>query len=115
MIAASKPAWRALRMRQAIKDTVPKAIRHMMAIAYVRRAWLHKTFKDAGAPCPWWGYGRSMRKYRPDYMADAVRAIDAYMAQLACGSCALANKPQITQPIDFIGGRCRVRTCDLAV
>ncbi len=30
-------------------------------------------------------------KYRPDYMADAVRAIDAYMGRLRV-SCVLANK-----------------------
>ncbi len=91
-IASFKTAWRKLRTRAGLpKDTVPKVIRHTMATE-LRAAGV--SAEDIQGMLGHRAYGGTTdvyAKYRPDYMADAVRAIDAYMGRLRV-SCVLANK-----------------------
>ncbi|ACB92989.1 hypothetical protein XfasM23_1581 [Xylella fastidiosa M23] len=98
-------------MPTQLKETVPKVIRHTMATELRSAGVAAQDIQGMLGHRAYGGTTDVYAKYRPDYMADAVRAIDAYMRRLRV-SCVSVNKPQIAQPIDSIGGRCRVRTCD---
>ncbi|WP_411393503.1 site-specific integrase [Xylella fastidiosa] len=113
-IASFKTAWRALRTRAGLPRRRSKGnpARDGYRAAFSRRGCARRS-RDAGhRTCG--GAPDVYAKYRPDCVADAVRAIDAYMARLRA-SCAPADKPQIVQPIDFIGGRSRFEPATLAV
>ncbi|WP_154128519.1 site-specific integrase [Xylella fastidiosa] len=82
-IASFKTAWRALRTRAGLpKDTVPKVIRHTMATELRSAGVAAQDIQGMLGHRAYGGATDVYAKYRPDYMADAVRAIDAYMAQL---------------------------------
>ncbi|WP_262363465.1 site-specific integrase [Xylella fastidiosa] len=82
-IASFKTAWRKLRTRAGLpKDTVPKVIRHTMATELRSAGVAAQDIQGMLGHRAYGGATDVYAKYRPDYMADAVRAIDAYMAQL---------------------------------
>lgn len=91
-IASFKTAWRKMRARAALPpSTVPKVIRHTMAThlraknvpeAEIQGFLGHKAYS---------GKTEVYAKYRPDYLGQAVAAIDGYMAGLRV-SCVLESK-----------------------
>lgn len=82
-IASIKTAWRKLRKRAWLgPDVLPKTVRHTMATelraANVPEAEIagmlgHRAFG---------GKTEVYAKYRPDYLGEAARAVDAYMARV---------------------------------
>jgi integrase len=88
-IDSFKTAWRKLRKRAHLPaDVVPKTIRHTMATelraadvpeAEIQGFLGHKAFS---------GRTEVYAKYRPDYLGQAARAIDAYMGRVRA-SCVL--------------------------
>lgn len=89
-VASMKTAWRKLRRRAYLgEDVVPKTVRHTMATelraANVPEAEIagmlgHRAFG---------GKTEVYAKYRPDYLGQAARAVDAYMGRVRA-SCVLA-------------------------
>lgn len=96
-VASFKTAWRKLRERAGLGDeVVPKTIRHTMATelraaavpeAEIQGFMGHKAFS---------GKTEVYAKYRPDYLGEAVTAIDRYMGRVRA-SCVLAMLMIATQ------------------
>jgi integrase len=91
-IASFKTAWRKMRARAGLPpETVPKVIRHTVAThlraenvpeAEIQGFLGHKAYS---------GKTEVYARYRPDYLGQAVTAIDGYMAALRV-SCVLESK-----------------------
>ncbi len=108
-------AIRKIWMPTQLKETVPKVIRaHTMATEHTFGGRGRKRHsRDAGAPCLMVGLRMFDAKYRPDYMADAVRAIDAYMALVAGAPAARQSiNHRLCNLLILLVGDAGSRTCD---
>lgn len=82
-IASFKTAWRALRKRAQLPvEAVPKTIRHTMATELRAAAVPEPEIQGMLGHRAYGGKTEIYAKYRPDYLGEAVKAIDAYMRRV---------------------------------
>lgn len=84
-IASFKTAWRKLRSRAGLPvDAVPKTIRHTMATHLRESAVPEPEIQGFLGHRAYGGKTEVYAKYRPDFLHQAVEAIDRYMSVIAC-------------------------------
>lgn len=82
-IASFKTAWRAIRRRARLPvAVVPKTIRHTVATELRAAAVPEAEIQGMLGHKAFGGKTEVYAKYRPDYLGEAVVAIDAYMARV---------------------------------
>jgi len=99
-IASFKTAWRALRRRAKLgQEVVAKTIRHTMATELRAAGVPEAEIQGFLGHRAYGGKTEIYAKYRPDYLGQAVTAIDGYMARMRA-SCVLVDVSANTQPIE---------------
>lgn len=99
-IASFKTAWRALRRRAGLgQEVVAKTIRHTMATELRAAGVPEAEIQGFLGHRAYGGKTEVYAKYRPDYLGQAVAAIDGYMTRVRT-SRVLVNVSTNTQPIE---------------